>query len=129
MSLDDWIESSLNDLNRAQMCLKMNDFECTCFYSQQAVEKILKAYLLKYGNFLKTHSLVKLAQRCSNYGLDLSNFVQELKNLEIHYSAARYPNAKISYRVEYSEELAKWCLETAIKIINIVLKLLREKNE
>lgn len=126
MSLNDWIESSLNDLNRAELCFKNNDYECTCFYAQQAVEKILKAYLIKFGNFLKTHDLTKLTNRCLTYGLNLAEFYEDLEKLSIHYSASRYPNARISSGITYNEEIAKWCLDLAVKIINYVLKFIRK---
>ncbi len=85
MGVEDWIESALRDLRRARRCLEDGDFECTCFYAQQAVEKALKAYLMRFGNFLRTHDLSRLADRCLIYGLDLRAHCEELKMLSAHY--------------------------------------------
>jgi len=64
-----WLIKANNDLKVAENEMKLPPeemvTEAVCFHSQQAVEKILKAYLItKNVEFGKTHNLEYLLELC-----------------------------------------------------------------
>lgn len=82
--VNNWIKKALEDLKVAEHELSLEENQMVtsaiCFHSQQAVEKLLKAYLtsknIKVG---KTHDIAYLLQLCINQD---SDFI-ELKKLNV----------------------------------------------
>ncbi len=124
MEVAEWIESSLSELERAIRCLKLGDYPYACFHAHQAAEHALKAFLLSYGNFLKSHDLQKLIERAKKYNLVIKVSRKDIERLTIHYYASRYPNARRRYGVSYTEEEAKKSIEIASSIVREVRKCL-----
>lgn len=103
-------------------------FEDTKFYAhicalcQQAVEKFLKAYIVKTkGKITKqerTHKLIFLAKICKKQKLNLlKDYEESLRLLYEAYIPARYPvPSPKPFTKKQTEEL----LEISEKIINIV---------
>ena len=42
--ITNWLEQSLNDLEKAEVLFKSRNFDGTAFFCQQAVEKALKSF-------------------------------------------------------------------------------------
>lgn len=64
-----WILKALNDIKIIEHEFKFNETEIVtdgvCFHSQQAVEKLLKAFLVsKNIDFGKTHNINLLLEQC-----------------------------------------------------------------
>jgi len=116
----EWLKDAERELKRSRERLESGDWEYTCYHAQQCAELALKAYLVKFGNFLREHSLVKLYERCRVYGLTLTATRREPVELSKHYSAARYRNARRRLRVVYSREVAEACLKLAARILEEV---------
>ena len=84
-----WWEYSQSDIKTAKYLFKGNKYKDASFYCQQAVEKALKAALLKRNrDVIKVHDLVKLAKE-----LHLNeDIIKNCERLTIVYVDTRYPD-------------------------------------
>lgn len=84
-----WWKYSESDINTADYLFQGKRYKDASFYCQQAIEKGLKALLLKKGRkIIKIHDLVKLARE-----LDLSEeLMKDCEILNIVYVDTRYPD-------------------------------------
>lgn len=94
-SYKDWVDRAEQDL-RLLRTLNKNGFEgmedAVCYNCQQAIEKLLKAYLLMKSNrLLKTHDLVYLLGECTKIDKAFNEFFDSLTVLNQYAVAARYP--------------------------------------
>ncbi len=72
---DDWFRVAEKDLNRAERSLRDDDPELAGFCLQQAVEKFLKAFLLRKGRELRRiHDLEALLDDAVTYDPSLEQF-------------------------------------------------------
>jgi HEPN domain-containing protein len=88
-----WFEFARTDLKMAELALAAGLFNQACFHAHQAVEKLLKGFILARGKRVpRTHSLVDLGRLAQELG-----FPQELRNkiriLDGYYLPTRYPDA------------------------------------
>ena len=118
-----WLEQAKHDLNAARDSIKSGHLEWTCFQSQQAAEKALKAFLfLKRQNHIIVHSINGLLRLCEQVGLDTTQ-IQNAQILDTYYIPARYPNGvpygAIPHTV-FSEIQAKQAIELAGSVIDAV---------
>ena len=91
LSAREWIEKAKEDLKMAEYLLKGKFFNGVCFHSQQALEKILKAFLIFHKIIpKKVHTLVFLLEECSRIDSSLAKLMSEIKNMDRFYIAARY---------------------------------------
>jgi HEPN domain-containing protein len=86
----DWLAQAKNDLMWGKASLKEKYYSQTCFISQQAAEKALKALCYFYGyDFVKSHSLLKIIR-----SLKINGDLEEAsKILDQYYITARYPDS------------------------------------
>ena len=56
----DWFSEALEDLSIAKILLREKKYAASCFHSQQAAEKAVKALLLFFGRFEFGHSVSEL---------------------------------------------------------------------
>lgn len=118
-----WLRKAEDDFNFAKDTLKEEKFyDHVCALSQQAVEKYIKALLIKLQGELrkdqKHHRLVALSQLVKEKkGPDLLQFSKELSKLTEAYIPARYPDAAFG---QFSEQEAAECLEAAERIIDYI---------
>ena len=71
-----WVEKASTDIKTAEILLKSDDCptESVCFHAQQAVEKLLKAYLTAKGERTgKTHDIATLLEKCISIDEDFEN--------------------------------------------------------
>ncbi len=84
-----WWELALDDLDTAKKNLEFGKYHIASLFSQQAVEKALKAFYIKTFNELKkTHDLVFLSTKL---GLP-ENYRKICKRLDPVYTGTRYPD-------------------------------------
>ncbi len=123
-----WAAQSLRDLKAAEDSFRFKNYEWSCFQSQQAAEKAVKALLYVYGRSSWGHSITELL----DYVRDLERVDEELyiagRELDRHYIPSRYPNAfESGYPgMYYDEATAMKALESARRIINWVRECLEK---
>lgn len=122
-----WMRQAESDLRKAENDLKTYDWDSAAFWSQQAAEKALKALLLNFGKSYRGHDLLELRDILrTETNLDVSLIEKELKELTIHYTISRYPNAANALPAElYDKEKAYELVEKAKKVIEWVKQYLR----
>ena len=90
----DWLRQAEKDLQHAQSATESENFEWSCFASQQGAEKALKALFYHLHGDPWGHSLLSLMQGLP--GLVRTHVTDELldsaKALDKHYIPTRYPN-------------------------------------
>ncbi len=65
MSYREWLDKADKDLRMARIALREGIPDYAVFHAQQAVEKYIKAFLVKHGKpFGRTHNLRKLIDLC-----------------------------------------------------------------
>ena len=88
-----WFEFARTDLRVAELALDAGLFSQVCFHAHQAVEKLLKGFILSRGKRVpRTHSLLDLGRLAQELG-----FPRELRDkiriLDGYYLPTRYPDA------------------------------------
>ena len=105
------------------------NYDWSCFQSQQAAEKSLKAFLYKRGyTSIITHSLKELVMEAEKKEPSLSKIKLEGKYLDMFYIPTRYPNGLAGTLAPfefYEEEDAKKCINYAESILMTVKKLIK----
>ncbi len=88
-----WIRVAKKDLERARYSLEKSDKAASLFWSQQAVEKALKAlHIALTGDAPKTHNIKRLCESIKQL-LDLDESVLEKAyELTQYYFITRYPD-------------------------------------
>ncbi len=120
-----------HDLEKAEDDLKRGWFSDSCFFSQQAAEKILKAFLRSQGVVVRGHRLEKLILLAGKQGLNIDEFLKmkgKVEELSEQYMSPRYPNFKgrtARKLEEYDRLFAESCLEVTMKIWERVIEKLK----
>lgn len=128
----EWYKMAKHDIEKAEDDLKRGWYSDSCFYSRQACEKILKAFLRSRGVIVKGHRIEELLLISKEYGLEVADLMgekEQLEELSDQYLAPRYPNfrGKTARKLEdYTEGFAKSCLGVARKIWERGEKRLRQ---
>lgn len=122
--IKNWWEQAKKDLITAENSLKSEDYYASAFWCQQAVEKSLKALILKKyrDKFIPEHSLVRLGRKVRIPG----NYLKGLKKLSPQYFLSRYPDATEEMPYELYEK------ETVFEFLEIskgVLKWIKNQLE
>jgi len=114
-----WFKQAEHDLRKAYNDLVTGDWDSAAFWSQQAAEKSLKAVLLNAGIIYRGHELLEIANLINReIGVDVSEIIGCLRDLTIHYTIARYPNAANAIPYElYDEGRARDLVEKARRVV------------
>lgn len=89
-----WFDRATEDLVVAQLLLDEEHFSHTCFLSQQAMEKALKALLLHLtGVYPRTHRLVDLLTEAATSDQLLKSFLADCAIVDQYYIPTRYPDS------------------------------------
>ncbi len=107
-----WLTKALNDYRTAQKLLSFPEDEIitdsVCFHAQQAVEKLLKAFLIENNiNFGRTHNVEYLIKLCSTVDNEFENLFDITKRLEYYAVEVRYPDEFYIPSVEEAKEAFK----------------------
>ena len=114
-----WLKRARSNLERAKMGKVSQGilYEDLCFDAQQAVEKSLKAILIKLNqSFPKTHSIGILLKLIEEAGVEIPENINQAKLLTVYAVDSRYPG-------DY-EPVSKEEYEEALKIAEDVFKWL-----
>ncbi len=88
----EWLNRARSNLTRAKAKIPGVYLEDLCFDAQQAVEKAMKALLIKYGiTFPYTHDLAKLLTLLEEAGEEIPEAVREAGRLTRFAVVSRYP--------------------------------------
>ncbi|MCX7045104.1 MAG: HEPN domain-containing protein [Candidatus Sumerlaeota bacterium] len=112
-----WVAKANNDLLNADNNLRSDQipFDTVCFHCQQAVEKLLKAYLVSRNKaYPLTHDLLAILERISLLCPEAQNFRQDLSIIMPYAVEIRYPDI----RAMPSEADAREARMIADKVMN-----------
>jgi len=88
----DWLRIADKDLGRAEHLLSIEDAEAAGFFLQQALEKLLKAFLLANGwELRRIHDVEALLNAALEYDETLEPFRSVCQRVTGFYFAERYP--------------------------------------
>ncbi len=118
---------ALRDLKAAHDSLKTENYEWSCFQSQQAAEKAVKSVLLLHGRSAWGHSIVELLDTLRDLVSVSEDLYVAARELDRHYIPSRYPNAfESGYPgMYYDEPTAKRAIESARRIVEWAREVLR----
>jgi HEPN domain-containing protein len=124
-----WLRQAEADIKAAQGSLKNQNYEWACFQSQQAGEKVLKAFWYYYSFDPWGHSVVKLIQEFPRTEIkkSLSKLLNKAKELDKLYIPTRYPNGlpDLTPSEVYTEEEASKAIESSKIILDQIKKILK----
>jgi HEPN domain-containing protein len=113
-----WLKRARSNLERAKIGKVSQGilYEDLCFDAQQAVEKSLKAILIKLNqSFPKTHSIGILLKLIEEAGIEIPQNINQAKLLTAYAVDARYPGDyepvnKEEYKeaLKIAEDVFKW---------------------
>ncbi|MBM4326951.1 MAG: HEPN domain-containing protein [Deltaproteobacteria bacterium] len=90
-----WLAKAENDFLNIENNLKAAriPWDTVCFHSQQAAEKLLKAFLVYQSQPpTRTHDLVALVARCVGIKADFQVLEEDCRKLTVYAVGSRYPN-------------------------------------
>ena len=121
--IKNWWEQALSDLHTSEVNLKEEIYYASAFFSQQAAEKALKAYVLfKEKESAQSHSLVFLAKKLNAP----KNIFGAAARLNPQYIITRYPDAAGGIPMQmYTKEMAEELLNASKEIIEWTRKSLQ----
>jgi len=114
-----WIEKAEHDLLSAQRLLEIEPMilDSACFHCQQAVEKLLKAFLIYNGlDIEKTHNIIFLLKQCANF--DRVFVTIDPLNINAYAVNGRYPDDNLMPEKEEAESY----YQLALHIKSLVLE-------
>jgi len=119
-----WIEIAREDFESAKVLIKKKLYRTVCFHCQQAVEKVLKAYLVEGGvKFKRVHDLVDLKTGIERLGRKVSLTLEDAAFLNSVYRS-RYPaDAGLLPHGEPKLADARRALKIAGKVFRWLIKL------
>jgi len=97
--LRNWLTKADHDLTNAKTILsalpddESTPYDTVCFHCQQAVEKLLKAFLINHGRmFPRSHNLADLVRLCSEIDPGLMMHMETAEQLTPYAVEIRYPD-------------------------------------
>ena len=123
-----WFKKAQSDLITATHMFENvhpKELDISCYHSQQAVEKVLKGFLVYNGeNPPYTHDLTVLCQRCAEYENTFSDYDDDFIVLSEYAARTRYPD---DFEIEVPETAA--AINKAYEIYDFTLDFLPELAE
>lgn len=88
----EWLRYAENDRRAAQHLLEAEDYEACAFHCQQAVEKLLKAVVVKQTGQRPrhTHEMSALLEQLGDFEIEVE-IAQSISSIGVYYLGARYP--------------------------------------
>ncbi len=89
-----WLQKADHDRIGAEAALERDTpvTDVAAFHCQQAVEKLLKGYLVyKERDFERTHDLVELLEWCAQFDADFASLQEQVRPLTPYAVRFRYP--------------------------------------
>jgi len=121
----EWLLKAAHDERSAKILLK-SEFPVTdtaCFHCQQAVEKLLKAYLVyKEEKFAKVHNVSYLLDLCSDLDNSFEEIRENIEELAPFAVEVRYPGSCIDIPLNEANAIFK----SVLKCRQFIVELLSE---
>ncbi len=120
--LKELLDAAEDDLDIAEKLYELGKYRYVAFFTQQAVEKYIKAFLLhKINKYPFTHSITKLIKEALRCDKDFEYLLAiKADSLEDYYTGVRYPPL-----IVVDEEEAKEAIEIAKKVREFILRKLK----
>lgn len=125
---EDWLRQARRDLQHAGHAAENEEYEWTCFASQQAAEKAVKAVYQKLGADAWGHAVSALLSSLPREICPQGTLIEKAKELDKHYIPPRYPNfhpqgAPLDYytklegerAIAYAEEVISFCEDKLLR--------------
>lgn len=131
---ESWLKDAKRDLKAAKSLHEENLFEKAIYHSQQCVEKSVKAILICFGIFEKTHFVsITLKEETKKRKLKdkkIDELISISESLEPHVSLSRYPGISkgeiwLPYE-EYDDKTVKESLNNAGRAMKIAKEFVDE---
>ncbi|MFH2070887.1 MAG: HEPN domain-containing protein [Elusimicrobiota bacterium] len=121
-----WLEFAEKDLKVANDLLEKKHWQYCALFCHQAIEKILKAYIIEKGKTpRKIHDLTSLLV---DAGIKVSErIISIVETLNPHYMPPRYPDIAYKIKLIYTEEIAWNLLKSTQEIFKWLKDKLHEK--
>ena len=106
----DWVTKAEADLRAAERLLEGEDLDIAAFHVQQAIEKLLKGFLLRQGwQLRRIHELEALLNEAVTYDATLERYRELCTVATEYYIAERYPyeEAVSVTREQLAQQLAE----------------------
>jgi HEPN domain-containing protein len=131
-----YFEESLKDLERAERALSINDYPQAIFYTQQCIEKGVKAMLEVKKRIVYNHGpeLVTIFSEVfeNEWNDDFLKIVDALEYLSEYYTRARYPmllkGEVLGPADIVSKDIASKGIEKAKEAIEVIKNFLRRNS-
>ena len=118
---NDWIEKAYRDIKSAKV-LKEHDCgnDMVAFHCQQAVEKLLKAYIIAEAGFIiSSHSLIFLCKEAAKYNFEFKKYMKDCAFVNQFYIETRCP---VDEPLVVTDDEADECISISEKIYGLVTK-------
>jgi HEPN domain-containing protein len=119
-----WLDTAREDLDAARSLLESGKFSHSCFFSQQAGEKAVKALYYLLGEDPWVNSIQKLIAELPNPAAfkRLQPLIQDAALLDRYYIPTRYPNGlpDLTPGQAYFRRDAELCLESSHRLLSAV---------
>jgi len=116
-----WLSKVAEDMKSAQVLLREGLTANSCYHSQQAGEKILKAYLsLREDEPAWTHNLGELCKDCMEHDPQFESILDDASDLTEYATHTRYPGDE-----SFSEQDAEDAIEKVRLIYEFTLPRIR----
>jgi len=116
----EWLDFASRDINSAKYLLGMRPvpLEIVCYHCEQAVEKVLKGYLI-YQNVEppRTHVLQLLCKTCEDFDENFKKISESCGNLTLYGVQSRYP-----FEIDITENDMKKAIADADNVMEFVLQ-------
>lgn len=121
------------DFERAKKMFELKDYSMCVFFSQQAIEKSVKAMLETKLFFIREHNILPyfVEKFKDEWKEEFNIIVEALDHLKFDWVRTRYPfeiDSIILPEEYYDENKARKALIYAGRVLEIVEKYLKEKN-
>lgn len=125
----DWSNAAERDRLAAQHLLTTGDYEACAFFCQQAIEKLLKAIIVKQTNFRPPHihSLRLLIERITEIDIP-SEIVETVASIDAYYVGSRYPLDAVDPD-KFVRPLAEAAVQSADKVFEWFLARINFNNK
>jgi len=119
--IGEWISSAQEDVDTVLILSQVPLLAPTYYHCEQAVEKILKAYIIaKETKLIRTHALDELLKICETHSTDFSKFRKRCEEITT-FSAMRYPPRK-----KLTEQTIKNTIKDTLEIVNFTKSKLKD---
>lgn len=124
----EWCHKAAHDLKTSDILLQYEEedapYNSVCFHCQQAVEKLIKGYLVAVDiSFPKTHNLADLMLLCASVDEVFSSYISMAEILTPYAVDIRYPDDFCMP----SEQEAREAYAIALEIQDVIHKRMPKK--